>query len=95
MKDLFEMIREQDLDALKEFLVEYPRGMDVQTEDGVWALHEVMAQGNLEMAKYVTEYAIVNMNLIDRQGNTVLHHGVKSGNPELVKYLVERVDSPI
>lgn len=95
MKDLFEMIREQDLDALKEFLVEYPRGMDVQTEDGVWALHEVMAQGGLEMAKYVTEYAIVNMNLIDRQGNTVLHHGVKSGDPELVKYLVERVDSPI
>ena len=95
MKDLFEMIREQDLDALKEFLVEYPRGLDVQTEDGVWALHEVMAQGGLEMAKYVTEYAIVNMNLIDRQGNTVLHHGVKSGNLDLVKYLVERVDSPI
>ncbi|MCM1542053.1 MAG: family 43 glycosylhydrolase [Blautia sp.] len=95
MKDLFEMIRTQDLDALKEFLAEYPRGLDVETEDGVWALHQVMAQGGLEMAKYVTEYAIVNMNLIDRQGNTVLHHGVKSGNLELVKYLVERVDSPI
>lgn len=95
MKDLFEMIRSQDLDALKEFLVEYPRGLDVETEDGVWALHEVMAYGGLEMAKYVTEYAIVNMNLIDRQGNTVLHYGVKSGNPELVKYLVERVDSPV
>ncbi len=95
MKDLFEIINTQDLEALKEFLVEYPRGMDVETEDGVWALHAVMAQGNLEMAKYVTEYAIVNMNLIDRQGNTVLHHGVKSGNLELVKYLVERVDSPI
>lgn len=95
MKDLFEIIRTQDLDALKEFLVEYPRGLDVETEDGVWALLEVMAKGGLEMAKYVTEYAIVNMNLIDRQGNTVLHHGVKSGNLELVKYLVERVDSPI
>ena len=95
MKDLFQIIREQDLDALKEFLVDYPRGLDVQTEDGVWALHEVMSQGGLEMAKYVTEYAIVNMNLIDRQGNTVLHHGVKSGDLELVRYLVERVDSPI
>ena len=95
MKDLFEMIRTQDLDSLKEFLVEYPRGLDVETEDGVWALHEVMAKGGLEMAKYVTEYAIVNMNLIDRQGNTVLHHGVRSGNLELVKYLVERVDSPV
>lgn len=94
-KSLFEIIRARDLDALKMFLEEYPRGMDVQTEDGVWALHEVMAQGDLEMAKYVTEYAIVNMNLIDRQGNTVLHHGVKSGNLELVKYLVERVDSPV
>ena len=80
MKDLFEMIRTRDLEALKEFLVEYPRGLDVETEEGVWALHEVMAYGGLEMAKYVTEYAIVNMNLIDRQGNTVLHHGVKSGD---------------
>lgn len=95
MKDLFEMIRTRDLDALKEFLVEYPRGLDVQTEEGVWALHEVMEHGGLEMAKYVTEYAIVNMNLIDRQGNTVLHHSVRSGDLELVKYLVERVDSPI
>lgn len=95
MKDLFEMIGSQDLDSLKEFLIDYPRGLDVETEDGVWALHEVMAYGGLEMAKYVTEYAIVNMNLIDRQGNTVLHYGVKSGNLELVKYLVERVDSPI
>lgn len=95
MKDLFKMIREQDLEALKEFLVEHPRGMDVETEEGVWALHEVMAHGGLEMAKYVTEYAIVNMNLIDRQGNTVLHHGVMSGDLELVKYLVERVDSPV
>lgn len=95
MKDLFEMIRTRDLEALKEFLVEYPRGLDVETEEGVWALHEVMAYGGLEMAKYVTEYAIVNMNLIDRQGNTVLHHGVKSDDLELVKYLVERVDSPI
>lgn len=95
MKDLFEMIRSQDLDSLKEFLIDYPRGLDVETEEGVWALHEVMAYGGLDMVKYVTEYAIVNMNLIDRQGNTVLHHGVKSGNLELVKYLVERVDSPI
>ncbi|MCM1063062.1 MAG: family 43 glycosylhydrolase [Eubacterium sp.] len=95
MKDLFKMIRTQNLDALKGFLVEYPRGLDVETEDGVWALHEVMAHGGLEMARYVTEYAIVNMNLIDRQGNTVLHYGVKSGDLELVRYLVERVDSPI
>lgn len=95
MRDLFEIIRAQDLDALKEFLVEYPRGMDVQTEAGVWALHEVMAQGNLEMAKYVTEYAIVNLNLLDREGNTVLHYGVDSGNLELVRYLTERVDSPV
>lgn len=95
MKDLFDIITTGDLEALKEFLVEYPRGMDVETEDGLWALHVVMQQGNLEMAKYVTEYAIVNMNLIDREGNTVLHHGVRSGNLELVRYLVERVDSPV
>lgn len=95
MKDVFEIIRAQDLNALKEFLAEFPRGLDVETEDGVWALHEVMAQGNPEMVKYVTEYAIVNMNLTDRQGNTVLHYGVGSGNLEVVQYLTERVDSPL
>lgn len=83
------------MNALKEFLAEFPRGLDAETEDGVWALHEVMAQGNPEMVKYVTEYAIVNMNLTDRQGNTVLHYGVRSGNLEVVQYLTERVDSPV
>lgn len=95
MRDVFEIIRAQDLNALKEFLVEFPRGLDVETEDGVWALHEVMAQGSPEMVRYVTEYAIVNMNLTDREGNTVLHYGVRSGNPEVVIYLTERVDSPV
>ncbi len=95
MQDIFEIIREQDLKALEDFLEEHPRGMDVKTGEGVWALHEVMRQGNLAMAQYVVEYAIVNLNLLDEQGNTVLHYGVESGNLELVKYLTERVDSPI
>ncbi|MCM1025044.1 MAG: family 43 glycosylhydrolase [Roseburia sp.] len=95
MQNLFEIIEAQDLEALKEFLIEYPRGMSVQTESGVWALHKVMALGNLEMAKYVTEYVIVDLNLLDREGNTVLHYGVDSGNLELVRYLTERVGSPV
>lgn len=95
MSDIFEIIREKDLDALKALLVEHPRALDVEAEDGAWALHEVMRQGSLEMARFVVEYGIVNLNLVDRIGNTVLHYGVESGNLELVKYLVERVDSPI
>lgn len=78
MKDIFEIIRSQDLEGLKKFLEQYPRGLDVATEDGVWALHAVMDQGDLDMARFVTEYGIINMNLLDRQGNTVLHHGVRS-----------------
>lgn len=92
---IFEMIRKKDLNALKALLVEYPRALDVEAEDGAWALHEVMRQGSLEMARFVVEYGIVNLNLIDRIGNTVLHYGVESGSLELVKYLVERVDSSI
>lgn len=95
MRDLFEIIDTHDLEALKELLAEQPKGLDVETEDGVWALHVVMARGGLEMAKYVTEYSFVNMNLTDREGNTVLHYGVRSGDLELVKYLTERVDSPV
>ncbi len=95
MKDIFEIIRARDLEALKDFLEEYPRGLDVETPEGVWALHEVMAQGDLPMARFVTEYGIVNLNLTDRRGNTVLHYAVRSGNMELVRYLTERVDSPV
>lgn len=95
MKNIFEIIKARDLNALKAFLVQFPRGLDVEAEDGAWALQEVMRQGSLEMARFVVEYGIVNLNLIDREGNTVLHYGVESGNLELIKYLVERVDSPI
>ena len=73
---IFEMIRKKDLNALKALLVEYPRALDAE-EDGVWALHEVIRQGSLEMARYVVEYGIVNLNLIDRVGNTVMHYGVE------------------
>lgn len=96
MEDIFTILKRQDLIDLKEFLTEHPRGMDVQAEDGAWALHEAMRQGNLEIAKFVVEYAIVNLNLIDRRGRTALHYGVESGNLELVKYLTERVSlSPL
>lgn len=95
MKNIFDIIKKQDFAALKDFLVESPRGLDVEAEDGAWALHELMRQGNLEMVQYVVEYGIVNLNLVDKWGNTVLHYGVESGNMDLIKYLVERVDSPI
>jgi len=91
MKDLWEVIRTHDLAGLKAFLVEHPRGLDVEAPDGAWAMQEVMRQGDLEMAEYVVEYAIVNLNLVDRMGNTALHYAVESGNLELVTYLVERV----
>lgn len=95
MRDVLEIIKDGDLNELKAFLVEYPRGMDVEAPDGAWAMHEVMRRGNFEMAKYVVEYAIVNLNLVDARGNTALHYGVESGNLELVKYLVERVNLSI
>ena len=95
MKTIFEFIAAGDTKKLQEFLDREPRGMDVTDEAGAWALHRVMESGNLEMAEFVVEYAIVNLNLTDRAGNTVLHYGVKSGCLELVKYLVERVGSEI
>lgn len=91
MTDIISIIRAGKLEALKEFMVENPRGMNVQTQEGVWALQEIMRRGDLEMAQFAVEYTIVNLNLVDRAGNTVLHYGVESGNLELVRYLVERV----
>ncbi len=42
MRDIFEIIKKRDLDGLKEFLTEYPRGLDAEASDGAWAMHEVM-----------------------------------------------------
>ena len=95
MEEIFQIIAAGDTGKLREFLDKEPRGMDAVDEAGAWALHRVMESGKLEMAKFVVEYAIVNLNLTDRIGNTVLHYGVKSGCLELVKYLVERVGSEI
>lgn len=95
MTDIISIIRAGKLEALKEFMVENPRGMNVQSEEGVWALQEIMRRGDMEMAQFAVEYTIVNLNLVDGAGNTVLHYGVESGNLELVRYLVERVGCSI
>jgi len=96
MDNIFEILKAHDLEGLKAFLTEYPRGMDVQAPDGAWALHEAMRQGDFDVAKYIVEYAIVNLNLTDSRGRTALHYGVESGNLALIRYLTERVSlSPL
>ena len=95
MDNILEIIKAGDTEGLKKHLNVYPRALDVQTEEGSWALHEVMRTGNLEMARFVVEYGIVNLNLLDNEGNTVLHYAVESGNLALITYLTERVDSPV
>lgn len=95
MGNVFDLISNIDLEGLKKYLEENPKGLEVQNEDGVWALDEVMRQGDINIVRYVVEYSFVNMNLVDRKGNTILHYAVESGNPELVKYVSERIGCSI
>lgn len=90
-QEVIRLIRATDLDGLKSLLEREPRALDVQGTDGVWAMHEAILGGNMEMIKYIVEYAIVNPNLRDGKGNQALHYGVRSGSLEVVRYLTERV----
>lgn len=94
-KECFRMIQKQDIAALKQQIQMNPKIMAEANDEGIPAIHIAMETGNLEMAKFIIEYSIVNPCLLDKEGNTILHSAVKSGNPELVKYLVERVGMDI
>lgn len=90
-ENIFAILESQNIQRLKAYIERCPRGMEAENEDGVWALHTAMAQGNPELARYVAEYVIVTLDRLDGEGNSALHYGVRSGSLELVKYLTERV----
>ena len=92
---IFQKIQQQDIPALRRQIQINPKIMAEVNSEGIPAIHVAMETGNLEMAKYIIEYSIVNPCLLDKEGNTILHYAVKSGNLELVKYLVERVGMDI
>lgn len=92
---IFDVIQAQDMLTLRECIKANPKVMSEENGEGVPAIHLLMEMGNLELAKYVIEYSIVNPCLLDKRGNTILHYAVKSGNLDLVKYLVERVDMAV
>lgn len=52
---------------------------------------QLFQAGELDTARYLTEYSKTSLNIRDDQGQTPLHYAVRSGNLELVKYLTERV----
>lgn len=64
------------------------------------AVHEEMSglpcaflaakSGDLAMVRYVAEYSMASLNLVDSEKRTILHWGVVSGSLPVVKYLVER-----
>ena len=93
--NIFSIVREQDISALKQQVHNNPKIMAEANEEGIPALHLAMETGNLKMVKFIIEYSIVNPCLLDKEGNTILHYAVKSGNLELVRYLVERVGMAI
>ncbi|WP_022768752.1 family 43 glycosylhydrolase [Butyrivibrio sp. NC2007] len=81
---MIDAIRHDDLDRLKEILINEPSKVSKE------ALFEAAKLGNLDILKYLVEYSRISLNEYDDEHRNVLHFGAESGDLEVFKYLVER-----
>ncbi|WP_022763733.1 family 43 glycosylhydrolase [Butyrivibrio sp. XPD2006] len=81
---MIDAIRQNDLDKLKDILINEPSLVSKE------ALFEAARLGNPEIIKYLVEYSRISLNEYDDEHRNVLHYGAESGEIEAFKYLVER-----
>jgi xylan 1,4-beta-xylosidase len=92
---LIEAIKNQDLEQLKQLLIQKPECIDDVDEKGIPASFIAAKTGNLAIVKYIVEYSRASMNLVDAMNRKILHYSAMSGNVALNRYLVERVGMSI
>ncbi len=84
LQKLTEAIRDSNLDAVKEILINEPALVQGQH------LFDAAKTGSLEIVSYLVEYSRVSLNEYDEDHRNVLHYGAMSGNAEVFKYLTDK-----
>lgn len=91
MSDIIELIKNNEIDKVKDLLSSAPKMIEQEDENGISAAHYLVKTGDINIVKYLVEYTFASFNTCDSNYRTVLHDAVLTGNLECVKYLVERV----
>jgi xylan 1,4-beta-xylosidase len=91
MSQVINLIKDNNLDGLKELLSRKPKSILDLDEHGVEASYHAARTGNLEILQYIVEYSVASFNTHDNLGRNCLYYAVESGNLEIVKYLTEKV----
>lgn len=76
---------------IKRILQENPKAIHMEDEHGVAMAFLAAKTGNEEILKYIVEYSMASMNMVDSDHRNILHYATMSGRLGAVKYLVEKV----
>ena len=86
----------ENLSQIKRILQENPKEINREDEHGVAMAFLAAKSGNEQILRYIVEYSLANMNMVDRDHRNILHYATMSGSLKCVKYLVEKVGmSPV
>lgn len=81
----------ENLAKVKEILQKDPKAIHTEDEHGVAMAFLAAKTGNEELLKYIVEYSMASMNMVDNDHRNILHYATMSGRLNAVKYLVEKV----
>ncbi len=88
---LKEAIVKQELELVKEILIQDPSCIDDRDEQGIPMSFMAARTGNLDIVRYIVEYSRASMNTTDDKNRNILHFAAMSGRTDLSKYLIEKV----
>lgn len=91
-KDMFELVRKNDIDGIKRLINLYPKLIEEADENGVVPAFIAAKEGHFKLLKFMMEYTRVSMNIYDNKNASILHYCAISDNVECFAYLVERIN---
>ena len=88
---LKEILQQKPLDEIKAYTAGDPVMMRGKDEDGSPYSYHLVRRGDLDAARWLTEYSRADMNETDRKGRNILFPVIESGSLSLCRYFCERV----
>lgn len=91
MNQLENAIYLENFSQIKKILQDNPKAIHEKDEHGVAMAFLAAKSGNEQILKYIVEYSMANMNMVDDDNRNILHYATMSGSLKEVRYLVEKV----